>query len=222
LLLDNDDEYYEDNNELRGDMMELFTFDMDVDAMHRPYPNRNIINNGEIENVSDGPTRTTRLNRRRSQTLRNRRKFLPRATKSGRDILVGREELNHITNSSSPDFEFNNNVNSNSAIPSDDDYKTSIQETTGPVLPTGPALYSHNVWQSPDMKKIREKYVQDSFFQKYKSGLQKYYAKDWSEAKSCFEAILDRFEDGPSNYFLGEMRKYNGVPPPDFKAFGKG
>jgi len=234
LLLDNDDEYYEDNNELLGDMMELFTFDMDVDAMHRPYPNRNIINNDENENNSDGPTRTTRLNKRRSQTLRNRRKFLPRATKSGRDILVGREELNHITNSSSPDVEFNNGLNSNPVIPSYDYYKTHILEkererererelvleTAGPVLPTGPALYSHNVWQSPDMKKIREKHVQNSFFQKYSSGLQKYYTKDWCEAKSCFEAILEHFDDGPSKYFMTQMEQNNGVPPKGFREYG--
>jgi len=89
------------------------------------------------------------------------------------------------------------------------------------VLPTGPALYSENIWLQADMRRIRRRYTTD-MFSTFKSGLQKYYAKDWSEAKSCFEAILDRFEDGPSNYFLGEMKKYNGVPPPDFKAFGKG
>lgn len=222
LLLDNDDEYYEDNNELRGDMMELFTFDMDVDAMHRSYPNRNDMKSGENDSFSDAPTRAMKLNKRRSQlTLRNRRKFLPRATKSGREILVGGDESNQMTNSPSPTSELNSGANSNYDMPtSADEYKTSIQKTSSPVLPTGPVLYSHNVWQSPDMKKIRERYVQGSFFQKYNSGLQAFYNQNWDVARSNFQAILENFDDGPSKYFMEQIKKNNGVPPKGLKEFG--
>ena len=223
MLLDNDDEYYEDNNELRGDMMELFTFDMDENAIHRSYPNRNDTKNGENDNFSDAPSRTTRPNKRRSQlTLRNRRKFSPRATKSGREILVGGDDSNQMTNSPSPTSELNNGANSNYDIPtSADEYKTSIQKTSSsPVLPTGPALYSHNVWQSPDMKKIREKYVQGSFFQRYNSGLQAFYNKNWDVAQSNFQAILENFDDGPSKYFMEQIKKNNFKPPEGFKEFG--
>jgi hypothetical protein len=101
-----------------------------------------------------------------------------------------------------------------------DEYKTSIQKTSSPVLPTGPVLYSHNVWQSPDMKKIRERYVQGSFFQKYNSGLQAFYNQNWDVARSNFQAILENFDDGPSKYFMEQIKKNNGVPPKGLKEFG--
>ena len=88
------------------------------------------------------------------------------------------------------------------------------------VLPTGLALYSHNVWQTPDMKRIRDKYVQSLFFQKFNSGLQSFYSKDWDTAKQCFQTVLDSFDDGPSNYFMAQMKQHDGVPPRDFLGFG--
>ena len=216
LLLDNGDEYYEDNDELRGDLMELFTFDMDTDVIHRSYINNNNTNNVYIKNVSDGPSRPAMRNKRQSTTLRNRRKFLQRGTRSSRSIIVGTEEVFDVTNSSNPIPDFNNGLNSNSPISSTDEYRT-IQR---PPLPSGPALYSHNVWQSPEMKKIRDKYVKGPFFQKYNAGLQAYYNKDWKLAKSCFQAILNSFDDGPSKYFMEQINGNNGVPPKDFRDYG--
>merc|ERR1712146_400602 len=99
-------------------------------------------------------------------------------------------------------------------------YRTNFQKTPELVLPTGPALYSHNVWQSPDMKKIRDRYVQGLFFQKYNTGLQAYYNKDWSAARSCFQSILENFDDGPSKYFLTQIKQNNGIPPKDFREYG--
>ena len=88
------------------------------------------------------------------------------------------------------------------------------------VLPTGLALYSLNVWQTPDMKRIRLKYVESLFFQKFNSGLQAFYKKDWDTAKQCFQTVLDTFDDGPSKYFMAQMKKYDGIPPKDFLGYG--
>ena len=88
------------------------------------------------------------------------------------------------------------------------------------ILPTGPTLYNANVWLSEDMRKIRELFSDGLFFQKFNSGLQSYYARDWEHAKQCFQTILERFDDGPSRYFLKCIQDNNGVPPRHFPAYG--
>ena len=88
------------------------------------------------------------------------------------------------------------------------------------VLPTGPSLYSANVWSQADMRRIRGKY-KPAFFSTYNTGLQKYYAKDWAGARQSFEAVIEHLDDGPSQYFLNEMKKHNYVPPPHFQAYGR-
>merc|ERR1712232_88636 len=87
------------------------------------------------------------------------------------------------------------------------------------VLPNGYAMYNEDVWLNATMNKIRHRANDGLFFQQFNSGLHSYYARDWAEAKQCFQSILDRFEDGPSRLFLSEIEKYNGVPPPDFKDY---
>ena len=90
-----------------------------------------------------------------------------------------------------------------SSIPSvDNTIDPNFQGPPELVLPIAPALYSHNVWQSPDMKRIRDKLVQGLFFQKFNAGLQAFYNKDWDMARQCFETVLDNFDDGPSKYFM--------------------
>lgn len=88
------------------------------------------------------------------------------------------------------------------------------------VLPTGPALYNANVWTSEDMRTIRQLYSDGLFFQKFMSGLQSFYSKDWEHSKNCFAVILERFEDGPSRYFMNQIEFHNGKPPRDFVGYG--
>ncbi len=97
------------------------------------------------------------------------------------------------------------------------------EDLSGPgelVLPTGPARYSGNVWLQEDMRRIRHRYT-SVVFQTFNSGLQRYYEKDWTGARQCFEAILERFQDGPSKYFMNEMEKNNWTPPQDFQGYGR-
>ena len=99
-----------------------------------------------------------------------------------------------------------------------DDPKTNQEPEL--ILPTGPSLYSANVWLQADMRRIRRRYT-PMVIHTYNSGLQKYYSKDWEGARGCFEAVMESFEDGPSKYFLGEMKKHNYVPPPHFQPYGR-
>jgi hypothetical protein len=89
------------------------------------------------------------------------------------------------------------------------------------VLPTGLALYNPNVWTSEEMRIMRQLYSDGLFFQKFSSGLQSFYvSRDWDHARQCFSTILERFEDGPSRYFLSQIEKYGSKPPRDFVGYG--
>ena len=96
-------------------------------------------------------------------------------------------------------------------------------DTSGPPelqLPTGPTVYNPNYWiKNPEIKRIRERFNDGLFFHDYNAGLKAFYEKNWDTAKQCFEAILDRFEDGPSRYFLKQIEDNNGTPPRVFYKF---
>jgi len=226
LLLNNDDEYYEESDR-QGEFMDLFTFDMDVDAMQRANLTRNNfynnMKNGENDNLLNAAGSFMEA-KTKMQAMRNRRKgYSARSSLSGpRDLFGGNSDQKIKQNDSNhlqphhiqPSLEsFQNNANGNS--------NNIVEETPELVLPTGPALYSQNVWLSPDMRKIRDKYIQSFFFfQKYKLGLDAFYNKEWDDAKKCFQDILEHFDDGPSIYFLGQIEQNNGVPPKGFKGYG--
>jgi hypothetical protein len=88
------------------------------------------------------------------------------------------------------------------------------------VLPTGPSLYNPTIWRSEAMFRIRKKYLDGLFFHNYSQGLQSFYSRDWDRAKQMFTSILEGFEDGPSRYFLKQIEKQGGKPPPNFKPYG--
>lgn len=233
FLVDEDEDNDEDDDELRGELMEVYTFDMDVDAIHRP-AGKNAKRHGENDTMSSGSNngdssrqRSSKRGDRRPQgssrqVVRNRRRSL----RPGNGLIsVNASEEFYMSNlNSNPNMDSNNGIGAPSAgqgsvssIPSADENNPNFHQDL--VLPTGPALYSHNVWQSPDMKRIRDKYVQGLFFQKFSAGLQAYYGGDWDAARLCFQTLLDNFDDGPSRHFLTEMKKHNGVPPRGFREY---
>ena len=89
------------------------------------------------------------------------------------------------------------------------------------VLPSSNAMYNSGVWNSREQKKIRQRFSDGLFFQKFSEGLQAYYSKDWDLAKRCFRTILDRIEDGPSRYFMSQMNEHGGKPPRNFLPYGR-
>ena len=106
--------------------------------------------------------------------------------------------------------------------PPNSDNKEGAPEFRKPelVLPTGPALYTPAMWRTNTMFRIRKKYLDGLFFHNYSTGLQSFYHREWDRATQSFKAILDSFEDGPSRYFLNQIEKNGGKPPPNFKPYG--
>ena len=102
--------------------------------------------------------------------------------------------------------------------------RPSMENTVRPeedlVLPTGERHYNDKAWLEPDIRKIRRDFVSNGIIiPKFQEGLNSYFAKDWSNAKKCFELVLTEREDGPSMYFLNRMTEHNGVPPRDFLGY---
>jgi hypothetical protein len=145
-----------------------------------------------------------------------------------RKSVKGSKSSNTIGDTNSEEFRVSSTAESNAAIVANVITSSSEfgndegnrQATPELTLPTGPTLYNANVWLSEDMRKIRELFSDGLFFQKFNSGLQSYYARDWEHAKQCFQTILERFDDGPSRYFLKCIEDNNGVPPRHFPGYG--
>lgn len=206
LLLEDDDDYADDYfDDASARLIELFTFDVDIDALWRSPKKKGQRYDGE----SDSETG--------SQRGSSSRRDLMRISAGGKLKGPRRRSVMMIKDTASEDASEVLGVSGTGHGDKGD------LEHVGPselVLPTGPAIYNANVWVNEDMRKIRERYSDGLFFQKYSSGLQAYYSKDWDFAKQCFQQILDRFEDGPSRYFVNQMEVHGGVPPKGFKEYG--
>lgn len=214
-----------------GDVIELYTYDINIDALWEVPA---ATNESNTDNLSEGnESFNDRLGSRRDKNNLSLRakpgKVKPRP---GR-----RMSLTRLSGKSAPDvnnlmsdelkmdasgtFALGTTTGQSTAQVAPD--KTEAQPFVKPelVLPTGPALYNANIWRSETMLKIRLKYSDGLFFHKFNSGLQSFYAQDWDHAKQCFQGILDDcFDDGPTKYFMSQIEKHGGKPPPNFKPYG--
>lgn len=220
IMIRNQDDNEDEEGE--GDIMELFTFDMDIDALWKnvnKYVTGSVVGKSEEgkDSLEGDPDRKTTQNQRKSHGSnrkiserqvqgRGRRSVRTPGKEASSDDLTDGLALAAVTSS-----------NSNPDLTGDGD------QTNGPpelVLPTGPAVYAASVWVSEEMRNIRQLFSDGIFFQKFNAGLNSYYTRDWDHAKQCFKTILERFEDGPSRYFLTQIEKQNGKPPRNFRGYG--
>jgi hypothetical protein len=209
-LHDQGDESYE---EMDG-FLDIFTFDMDVDALQRSYATPKTMKNGETDDLRSA---TFVYRKKRRESIRNRRKsYAPKRIMVTGDVV-----------DSDPSED-----NENTPAPLPPPSLASILDTTNEheigiyikppelVLPSGPAPYSQSVWSSPEMKKMRQKYTQDPiFFENYRLGLEAFYGKKWDDAEICFRGILETLDDGPSKYFLKQIEDNKGTPPEGFSSY---
>jgi class 3 adenylate cyclase len=208
ILIKNDDDDESDEDPMHGDIMELLTFDMDIEALWK-----NVNSKSETGHESDSESANDKGSKR----------SVPGLTSSARQTSAGILKAARRRSTKGGSDELSDTglhggaSGTNQADPMEPD--NSKPEL---VLPTGPALYNANVWVSEDMRRIRQLYSDGLFFQKFYSGLQSFYAKDWEHARQCFVSNLERFEDGPSRYFLTQIEENKGKPPKDFQGYGTG
>eukprot|EP00980_Cylindrotheca_fusiformis_P031525 scaffold26496_cov113-Cylindrotheca_fusiformis.AAC.8 len=174
--------------------MELFTFDMDLTAIWKTKRASGVDDKRGVMSMAAS------LNKRRGVRGSNR------LVSSMRSVNTTSEEMK---------------VGANRAANTDGSGVFEMEsEEMGHgelVLPTGVQHYKDKVWLKEDIRLIREKYT-TAVIQDFNSGLQKYYDRDWASARRYFEMVLERFDDGPSNYFLEEMKRHDWKPPKNFSS----
>lgn len=210
---DEDGDSDDEGNEIEAELIHLHTFDMDADAIYRAQQKAKSA--PTLDGMSDAGSsdpekgRNKRIERvRSSRQLRQRR----------RTSSVRMSNNQRISQGAGEDIFSTTEGGSVSSFPSAAD-KSNLSGAPELVLPTGPAFYSRSIWLSPEMKQMREDYVSGLFFQKYASGLQAFYNKDWEMAEQCFKNVLDEFDDGPTRYFLKQIKDNEGVPPRNFLPY---
>jgi class 3 adenylate cyclase len=226
IMFANEDDEEDEPSYEQGDIMELYTYDMDIDALWRSKKSNKTIDGLEssISETDQGRHTSGAQPGRAGQKGRTRR--ISVRSYAGKRESAGSDEMK--SGSMSATSEAGQSMVAAAKIAAEFGGSTYFEvdaneDAADPgelVLPTGPQLYSSNVWLQEDMRRIRHQYT-SVVFQTFSSGLQRFYEKDWPGARHCFEAILERFDDGPSKYFLKEMRKHNWTPPADFQPFGK-
>lgn len=204
ILIREDDDDDEDG-QMNGDIMDLFTFDLDINALWIENKKKS-----EAGKESDSMTGSEGGSRRGAMSKMQRGRRM-----SVRLGLPMQQDDSYVDEVSQSGF-----LGTSVSSPQETAAESEDGKVPKLVLPTGPALYNTNVWTSEDMRTMRQLYSDGLFFQKFTSGLQSFYSKDWDHASQCFTAIVQRFEDGPSRYFLNQIEKHNGKPPRDFLGYG--
>lgn len=220
IMFVNDDDEQDEPSYDQGDIMELYTYDMDIDALWRSKKGNK---NYESLDASLSESDLAQLGSARpsGQKARGRRT-------SVRAYNGKRESSGSDEKTASTSFNMDQGMVSAAQLVADFAGSTYFdvdmnEDAVDPgelVLPTGPTPYTSNAWLQEDMRKIRHQYT-SVVFETFNLGLQRYYERDWAGAKQCFEAILERFDDGPSQYFLKQMKKHNWSPPTNFQPFGQ-
>mmetsp|Transcript_40237 Transcript_40237/g.60991 ORF Transcript_40237/g.60991 Transcript_40237/m.60991 type:complete len:510 (+) Transcript_40237:2758-4287(+) len=246
VLLHSDDDDASDAGEIdEDDIMKLYTFDMDIDALWKTSPITNRENQTETPSDSETSLRPT-LGIGDSSSKKSKRQMEGRNAydrKSfGRRVSMMAMNLtaSHLSRDESSDVQ---------KRPSKDSITISAYSTlqggsTGGtegtpsspseggnengkhrqlpqlVLPTGPVQYDQSAWSSDDIKEIRKKFSGGFFFAKFKAGLQSYYTRDWEHARQCFQTLADQFDDGPSRHYLSIIDENDGIPPHNFTGYG--
>ena len=239
LLLNNDDEddfmsdfamYPEEEN-----ILELFTYDMDVEAVFRDQsgnaalegnkPDSSIADPNDIDS-SHGQIRElfwfSRNNPKSAQGNKGRPSRRLSVFNKGSSA-----HTNSFTGSDSKMLSTLNleAVNENQNIQGRLKQNEPLVQIGELTLPNGAALYHIDVWIGEELRRIRSKYEGPGnkfpFQKTYEAGLKAFYGREWDHAKSCFNSILDRFDDGPSQYFLNKIEKHGNVPPRNFSRYNK-
>lgn len=192
---EDEDEAYEPSIDEKMEMrMEMFTFDMDLSTLWKKNQGR------PEESKKDPKTQQSFANRKRPG-----RRMSIRASGASDELRTTNAEASGM-------FE------KEKAKTKADAPKEKKKELE---LPTGVQQYKDKDWLQEDIRMIREKYT-TAVIQDFSSGLDRYYARDWVSARRFFEMVLERLDDGPSNYFLEEMKRHNWKPPSNFSPIRKG
>ena len=82
------------------------------------------------------------------------------------------------------------------------------------------SLYQVSDWKKGEIRKVREKFADGVFLDKFNDGLTAYQKGDWQTADRCFVELIDKYDDGPSKYFQKIILKHQRMVPKGFIGYG--
>ena len=204
--------------------MKIFTYYIELDALRNDNENDSQSDHLHLGPImSERPTRRSHTNELRfSESVRNRRSFFGGGQFISQSANIasafgGKRERKkmHFTRRLSilalrP---------TQDAVPENfvaDLHDESPDATDELVLPSGPVRYHSSLWQSENIRKIRQKFTA-KFLYNFELGLNAYLEGEWKEAKRHFEFMKQRYDDKPSKVLLEKMEEYNFIPPYKFR-----
>ena len=211
-----DDDYLNNTSE----KMILYTFDLDIDALHQA---KDIGARAKRSNGLD-PDASVRESRRLSATSSanksNSARVVDSFTAQGNNQTVGevssKLRFRHV------------NVEKDSFRGSSADnafYPLAEEHCQNQIDPGFMGLqhehFGSHLWTREDMRIMRQCYNDGFFIPTFSSALESYFNCDWINARAKFMLILERIKDGPSSYFLGIIDANNGHPFIGFRGYGE-
>ena len=209
ILIKNDDD--NDEDDFSGDTMDLYTFDMDIDALWKKTV-MNASNRTKLEVESESGESSEKHSKRDLRAPSSRQLMM----RSGRRNSVHKD----FVGDESSEIGLKPMGGVVGVVSSSTHQPDEVGMPEKLVLPTGPALYNAKVWVDRNMHEIRRIYTDGIFLQKFNAGLQAFYSKDWERAKQCFTTCIENIDDGPSKYFLDQIERNGGRPPRNFLGYG--
>jgi len=190
------DELYERQDaERRGDTIELYTWDMDIENIWRAAVRQQ-------KKAAADPERD-RWWREGCSTIEPAERVRPpmKKAKSRSFVLQQRRDTDQ-------------------ALHLDRVQKTQADLTKMDELPNGVVPYDPGMWVDAKMALIRKKFDLE-FFLNFDDALRSYTEGDWRHAKEEFAELIRRYQDGPSQHFMRLMEENNFLPPRNFTGFGQ-
>ena len=192
-----------DTTDVEGlETMGLYTFNMDVDALLNES-----ISDSEEESMAES---LSLASRRREPTSINSDGALSSPRRWSVGLFKSKKSVTVSTSLILEDKELHENMKKAKKWKRDDKL----------ILPEDVVRYDASMWQDEDITIIRKKFSTE-FFLKFNNGLSSYIAGDWDAAKVHFDFMVEHFDDGPSKYFLKEMKKHNFIRPWNFNGYSE-
>jgi class 3 adenylate cyclase len=200
-----DEELVDIPEEESESFMRLYTFDIDVGAIHT-------LNQDAMNRSAHEQSTRSAIQGSIDDTNASVRKSLFRSSTSSRSSRhFTFQRLNHRTYRQSHGDLRESSVNSEIS----NEVAFSLEKKAF-ALPSGKINYHSSLWMDENIKALRQNFP-PTFFQKFKVGFNAYLEGDWSTAKTNFDFMVSIFDDQPSKELLRKMANTNFLPPRNFR-----
>jgi len=208
--------YKEDGKEAKEEIIDLYTYDMDIDNLFFK-PEDEVAHKlvGESYGVIGRTFSTAASTDTFDTTMRYRGTKKPVSDLPYSENYIKKRSFGQKGSWDNLSAR-NLMVNSDPAVPSPDNLHPPQHSL---ILPTGSVPFRNSDWLSSDMMKLRSKYIDGDVFREYNKGLNYFYDGSWTDAEPYFRSLATKYDDGPSKYFLRRIEECGGVPPANFLPY---